>query len=340
MKAVLMTAPGSPEVLQLQEIPNPLPPQNTELLVRLKAAGVNPIDTKLRKRGTFYADKMPAILGCDGAGVVEAVGTEVKRFRVGDEVYFCNGGIGVSEAMPKASRQGNYAEFTTVEERFVAHKPQSVSFIEAAAAPLVLITAWEALYERGRLEPGEKVLIHAGAGGVGHVAIQLAKLKGADVCTTISSQEKADFVKHLGADYAINYQQVDFAKAVLDWTNGEGVDLAFDTVGGETFEKTFPAIRIYGDIVTILQPSDKTNWKIARQRNLRIGLELMLTPMMQGMVEAQAHHGEILSECAKLMDEGKLKICVNRTFGLSEVAKAHELLEAGSMMGKLVIVNG
>ncbi len=330
MKAVLMTAPGKPEVLQLREIPNPLPPQNTELLVRLKAAGVNPIDTKLRDRGTFYPDKMPAILGCDGAGVVEAVGTAVKRFRVGDEVYFCNGGIG--------GHQGNYAEFTTVDERFVAAKPKSVSFVEAAAAPLVLITAWEALYERGRLEPGEKVLIHAGAGGVGHVAIQLAKLKGADVCTTISNQEKADFVKNLGADYAINYKENDFVKAALDWTNG-GVDLAFDTVGGETFEKTFAAIRIYGDIVTILQPSDATKWKVARQRNLRIGLELMLTPMLQGMVEAQQHHGEILAECAKWMDEGKLKVCVNRTFGLEEVAKAHELLEAGSMIGKVVIVN-
>lgn len=331
MKAVLITAPGNPEVLQVREIANPLPPQNTELLVRLKAAGVNPIDTKLRKRGTFYPDKMPAILGCDGAGIVEAIGNSVKRFRVGDEVYFCNGGIG--------DRQGNYAEFTTVEERFVAAKPKSVSFIEAAAAPLVLITAWEALYERGRLEPGEKVLIHAGAGGVGHVAIQLAKLKDADVCTTVSSQEKVDFVKNLGADYAINYQQNDFVKAALDWTNGEGVDLAFDTVGGETFEKTFSAIRIYGDIVTILQPSDATNWKVARQRNLRIGLELMLTPMLQGMVEAQAHHGEILSECAKWMDQGKLKVCVNRTFGLEEVAKAHELLEAGSMIGKVVVVN-
>ena len=332
MKAVLMTAAGSPEVLQLREIANPLPLQNTELLVRLKAAGVNPIDTKLRKRGTFYPDKMPAILGCDGAGIVEAVGSEVKLFRVGDEVYFCNGGIG--------GHQGNYAEFTTVDERFVAAKPKSVSFIEAAAAPLVLITAWEALYERGRLSPGEKVLINAGAGGVGHVAIQLAKLKGADVCTTVSSKEKADFVKNLGADYAINYKENDFASSVLDWTNGEGVDLAFDTVGGETFEKTFPAIRIYGDIVTILQPSDATNWKIARQRNLRIGLELMLTPMLQGMVEAQVHHGEILAECAKWMDEGKLKVCVNRTFGLAEVGKAHELLEAGSMIGKLVVDNG
>ena len=330
MKAVLMTAPGNPKVLQLRDIANPLPPINTELLVRLKAAGVNPIDTKLRDRGTFYPDKMPAILGCDGAGVVEAVGTAVKRFRVGDEVYFCNGGIG--------GHQGNYAEFTTVDERFVTAKPKSVSFVEAAAAPLVLITAWEALYERGRLEPGEKVLIHAGAGGVGHVAIQLAKLKGADVCTTISSKEKADFVKNLGADYVINYKENDFASSVLDWTNG-GVDLAFDTVGGETFEKTFAAIRIYGDIVTILQPSAETNWKVARQRNLRIGLELMLTPMLQGMVEAQAHHGEILAECGKWMDEGKLKVCVNRTFGLEEVAKAHELLEAGSMIGKVVVVN-
>ena len=327
-----MSAPGSPDVLQIQEIANPLPPENTELLVRIKAAGINPIDTKLRKRGTFYPDKMPAILGCDAAGIVEAVGTGVKRFRVGDEVYFCRGGLG--------NYQGNYAEFTTVEERFVAHKHKSVSFVECAAAPLVLITAWEALYERGRLSPGEKVLIHAGAGGVGHVAIQLAKLKGADVCTTVSSQEKADFVKQLGADFVINYKETDFAKAVLDWTNGEGVDLAFDTVGGETFEKTFPSVRIYGDIVTILQPSDATNWKIARQRNLRIGLELMLTPMMQGLVEAQAHHGEILAECAQWMDAGKLKIRVNRTFGLEEVAKAHELLEAGSMMGKLVIVNG
>ncbi|MCJ8278379.1 MAG: zinc-dependent alcohol dehydrogenase family protein [Rivularia sp. ALOHA_DT_140] len=332
MKAVLMTAPGNPEVLQLREISNPLPPQNTELLVRIKAAGINPIDTKLRKRGTFYPDKMPAILGCDGAGIVEAVGNSVKKFRVGDQVYFCHGGIG--------DRQGNYAEFTTVEERFVAPKPESISFVEAAAAPLILITAWEALYERGRLEPGEKVLIHGGGGGVGHVAIQLAKLKGADVCTTISNLEKADFVNNLGVDYAINYQENDFVKAVLDWTNGEGVDLAFDTVGGETLEKTFPAIRFYGDIVTILQPSDETNWKVARQRNLRIGLELMLTPMLQGLEEVLVHHGEILSECVRWMNEGKLKVCVNRTFSLEEVGKAHQLLEMGSMIGKLVIVNG
>ncbi|BAY17485.1 alcohol dehydrogenase [Anabaenopsis circularis NIES-21] len=331
MKAVLMTAAGSPEVLQLQEVLAPsIPLDNTQLLVRLVAAGINPIDTKLRKRGTFYPDKMPAILGCDGAGVVEAVGAGVQKFRPGDAVYFCYGGLG--------GHQGNYAEYTIVDERFVARKPASVSFAEAAAAPLVLITAWEALYERGRLEPGEKVLIHAGAGGVGHVAIQLAKLKNATVATTVSSQEKANFVTQLGADYPIFYKQTDFVQATLDWTNGEGVDLAFDTVGGETFQNTFPAVRVYGDIVTILEPDANTVWKIARNRNLRIGLELMLTPMLLGMDESLQHHAEILEQSGSWMEEGKLKIQVNHQFSLKDAPKAHELIETGAIAGKIVLL--
>ncbi|MBW4596172.1 MAG: zinc-dependent alcohol dehydrogenase family protein [Brasilonema angustatum HA4187-MV1] len=331
MKAVLMTAAGDPEVLQLQDVQNPgVRLGETELLVHLRAAGINPIDTKLRKRGTFYPDRMPAILGCDGAGVVEAVGAGVQKFRVGDEVYFCHGGLG--------AHQGNYAEYTTVDERFVARKPASISFAEAAAAPLVLITAWEALYERGRLEPGERVLIHAGAGGVGHVAIQLAKLKGANVCTTVSTQEKADFVHKLGADHVIFYKQRDFVQAALDWTNGEGVDLAFDTVGSETLHKTFPAVRVYGDIVTILEPDANTVWKSARQRNLRIGLEFMLIPMLQGIVEAQQHQAEILEQCAKWIDAGKLQIQVNHTFSLEKAAKAHHLLETGSVTGKIILL--
>ncbi|MEA5515406.1 zinc-dependent alcohol dehydrogenase family protein [Nodularia sp. UHCC 0506] len=331
MKAVLMTAAGSPEVLQLQEVPKPtLPLENTGLLVRLVAAGVNPIDTKLRQRGTFYPEQMPAILGCDGAGIVEAVGVGVEKFRVGDEVYFCYGGLG--------AHQGNYSEYTVVDERYVARKPASVSFAEAAAAPLVLITAWEALYERGRLAPGERVLIHAGAGGVGHVAIQLAKFKGASVCTTVSSQKKANFVKELGADEVIFYQDTDFVNAVLNWTGGEGVDLAFDTVGGETFDKTFPAVRVYGDIVTILEPKADTVWKAARLRNLRIGLELMLTPMLQGLEESLKHHGEILEQCAVLMDEGKLKVEVSHRFPLAEAVRAHQVLESGGMIGKVVLL--
>lgn len=332
MKAVLMTEAGKPEVLQLQEVPDPKIQNDTELLVRLHAAGINPIDTKLRGRGTFYPDQMPAILGCDGAGVVEAVGSGVQHFQVGDEVYFCAGGIGVSGT-------GNYAELAVVEERMVAHKPTSLSFTEAAAAPLVLITAWEALYDRGRLESGQRVLIHAGAGGVGHVAIQLAKIKGAEVCTTVSSQEKVRFVRRLGADHPILYTQTDFVKASLDWTGGEGVDLAFDTVGGKTFYDTFPAVRVYGDVVTILEPdATHVNWKIARSRNLRISLELMLTPMFQGLVAAQQHQAEILKQCASWIDEGKLKIHLSQTFPLKDAASAHKALESGSITGKIALL--
>ena len=330
MKAMLMTAAGKPEVLELQEVPQPIP-TNKEILVRILAAGVNPIDTKLRQRGTFYPEQIPAILGCDGAGIVEAVGSDVQKFGIGDEVYFCYGGLGANP--------GNYAEYTIVDERFVAFKPKSVSFTEAAAAPLVLITAWEALYERGRLEPGEKVLIHAGAGGVGHVAIQLAKLKGAEVATTVSSPEKAKFVNEIGADKVIFYQENDFVKSILEWTNGEGVDLVFDTVGGDTFEKSFPAVRLYGDIVTILEPKANTVWKVARNRNLRISLELMLTPMLLGNVEALTHHGDILQQCAGWIDEDKLKVHVSQTFSLAEAAKAHALIETGSVLGKVVLLN-
>ncbi len=331
MKAVLMTAPGEPEVLQLQEVPDPTIDSDREILVRLHAAGINPIDTKLRKRGTFYPDQMPAILGCDGAGVVEAVGANVQRFRVGDEVYFCAGGLG--------AKQGNYAEMAVVDERFVAHKPASLSFAEAAAAPLVLITAWEALYDRGRLEPKQRVLIHAGAGGVGHVAIQLAKLKGAEVCTTVGSQENARLVRQLGADHTILYKQSDFVQATLDWTGGEGVDLAFDTVGGKTFYDTFGAVRVYGDVVTILEPdSANVNWKIARSRNLRISIEMMLTPMLQGLVSAQQHQAEILQQCASWIDEGKLKIHLGQTFPLQDAATAHKAIETGSTTGKIALL--
>jgi NADPH2:quinone reductase len=330
MKAVLMTEPGTPEVLQLQEVPKPEIKSKTEILVKLKAAGVNPIDTKLRSRGSFYPEKMPAILGCDGAGIIEAVGAEVTQFQVGDPVYFCDGGLG--------DDTGNYAEYTVVEEQFVSLKPESMSFAEAAAAPLVLITAWESLYDRGKLQPGQRVLIHAGAGGVGHVAVQLAKLQGAEVATTISSAESAAFVKSLGADLTINYKETDFVQQVLEWTDGEGVDLAFDTVGKDTFYKTIPAVKVYGDLVTILEPDTRIgNLKEARLRNLRIGLELMLTPMLQRLVEEQKDQAKILQQSARLIDEGKLKIHLSQTFPLEKAAEAHRLLEAGGMMGKIAL---
>ncbi|WP_434684227.1 zinc-dependent alcohol dehydrogenase family protein [Pseudanabaena minima] len=332
MKAILMTAAGDPNVLKLGDVPEPTIQAPTEMLVRLKAAGVNPIDTKLRSRGTFQPDRLPSILGCDGAGIVEAIGSEVSKFKVGDQVYFCNGGLGF--------HQGNYAELTTIDEKFAAHKPKSLSFEEAAAAPLVLITAWEALYDRGNLQPlstNHNVLIHAGAGGVGHVAIQLAKLRGANVCTTVGSEAKARFVRDLGADLPIAYKQTDFVESAIAWTNGEGVDLAFDTVGGKLIEQTFPAVKIYGDIVTILEPPTDISWKVSRTRNLRFSFELMLTPMLLGKANLQIQQAKILSECTALFDSGKLKIHVSDVFQLADTAKAHQLLETGSMTGKIAI---
>ncbi len=329
MKAILMSVPGGPEVLQLQEVPDPQIRGERELRIRLKAAGVNPIDTKLRRRGTFYPEEMPAILGCDGAGIVEAVGSGVRQFRVGDEVYFCHGGLG--------KQGGNYAELIVVDERFVAAKPKSLSFAEAAAAPLVLITAWEALYDRGRLQADQTVLIHGGAGGVGHVAIQLAHLRGSQVATTVSTPEKVEFVRSLGASLPILYRQVDFLRTVLDWTGGEGVDLALDTLGGAMLEQTFPAVRIYGDMVTLLAPAPETDWRVARDRNLRLSLELMLTPMLNNLIHAQQNQAEILRQCARLIDQGQLRIQLSHTFPLAEAAAAHQLLEQGSALGKIAL---
>ena len=332
MKAIVMTNAGSPEVLEFRDIPTPQIKTPTELLIKLKAAGVNPIDTKLRQRGTFYPDDLPAILGCDGAGVVEAVGTAVEKFKVGDRVYFCAGGLGKTQT-------GNYAEYAVVEEHCVAHKPTSLSFTEAAAVPLALITAWESLYDRGRLEAGQSVLIHAGAGGVGHLAIQLAKLRGAEVLTTVGSADKERLVRQLGADLPILYKQTDFVEAVHTHTKGKGVDLAFDTVGGKTFFDTCPAVKIYGDLVTILEPSFQDgDFKVARNRNLRISLEIMLTPLLLNLTEAQKHQAHILQQAAQWFEEGKLKIHVGQTFPLKNAIAAHQSLEIGSTTGKIVLI--
>lgn len=334
MKAVFMTTPGNPEVLQPQTTPEPTIQTPTQILVKIQGAGINPIDTKLRRHGTFYPDQMPAILGCDGAGIVEAVGAEVTQFKPGDEVYYCWGGLGL-----KAT--GNYAEYAVIEEISVAPKPRSLSFAEAAAAPLVLITAWEALFDRGHLESGQNVLIHAGAGGVGHVAIQLAKLKGANVSTTVSTPDKERLVRQLGADCPILYKQTDFVQTIRDWTEGNGVDLAFDTVGGTTFFDTFAAIRTYGDIVTLLQPDTaKGNLKEARDRNLRIGLELMLTPILRNIKSSLVHQADILRQCSEWFDAGKLKIHLSQTYPLEEAVAAHRAVESGSMMGKVSLIIG
>jgi len=330
MKAMLMAAPGVPEVLQSAELPLPELPSPVHLLVRLKAAGVNPIDTKLRKNGTYFPDRLPTVLGCDGAGVVESTGKAVTRFKPGDEVYFFNGGIG--------SEQGNYAEYTVIHEDCAAAKPMNLSMAEAAAVPLVLITAWEALHDRAQLKEGQTVLIHAAAGGVGHVAVQLAREMGLRIAATVSSAEKAAWVKKLGAERVIIYTQEDFVQAALDWTDGQGVDAVFDTVGGETFCRSFAAAKVYGSIVTLLQTDcSAAQTKLARLRNQSIHFELMLTPAYLGLHQARIAQTRILEAGKNLFEAGKLKIEVSKTFSLDQAAEAHRLIEEGHTTGKIVL---
>ena len=329
MKAIVMTAAGEPEVLQLQDVAEPQIATPSQIKVRIRAAGINPIDTKLRGRGLFYGAEPPAILGCDGAGEVVAIGPDVHRFQLGDSVWFCHGGLG--------REPGNYAEYTVIEEAEAEFKPAKADWAEAAAAPLVLLTAWEALFDRGRLQEGQTVLIHAGAGGVGHVAIQLAKIRGATVITTVGDDAKAAFVKELGADHVINYRNEDLVASVNAITDGRGVDLAFDTVGPAVFEQTIPAVAHYGTLVTILQPTD-AGFGEARVRNLTIAFTLMLTPMLRDLKQAREHQGEILRLCGEWMDEGRLKLHVGRTFPLAEAAAAHALIGAGHTTGKLVLL--
>jgi NADPH2:quinone reductase len=329
MKAIVMTGAGGADVLKLRDLPDPQINAAHEVKVRLCAAGINPIDTKLRSRGLFFPDALPAILGCDGAGEVVECGTGVTRLRPGDPVWFCHGGLG--------NEPGNYAEYALVPESVARIRPGRLSCEQAAAAPLVLLTAWEALYDRARLTAGQTVLIHAGAGGVGHVAIQLAKLRGARVITTVGSPEKARFVSSLGADQTILYRETDFVETIMDWTGGRGVDVVLDSVGGETFRRSLEAAALYGDVVTLLDPGTEVSWKSARSRNLRIGFELMLTPMLEDRPEARAHQSEILDQCADLFNQGKLRLELTRTLPLEQAAEAHREIESGHVQGKLAL---
>ena len=328
MKAILMTAVGNPDVLKFQDIKAPEITEATQIKVKLQAAGVNPVDTKIRRNGIFYDNPLPTVLGCDGAGVVVETGTEANLFKAGDKVWFCHGGLG--------REQGNYAEYMVLDERWVSSMPDIFSFAEAAASPLVLITAWGALFDRGGLQDGQTVLIHAGAGGVGHVAIQLAKLKGAKVITTVSSGQKAEFVKSLGADETIIYTQNGFAKAVNDLTGGKGADLVFDTVGASVFKESIPVTAHFGRLVTLLDPGE-LDLSEARMRNLLIGFELMLTPMLRDLNEARDKHVEILNQCAKWADDMLLKPHISKQLSLEEAAAAHKLIEAGHTSGKIVL---
>lgn len=331
MKAILATAPGNTDVLQLRDIPIPALPSPHHVRVKLAAAGVNPVDTKLRAKPAYHPDKLPAILGCDGAGVVESIGSSVTRFKVGDAVFFCNGGLG--------DEPGSYAEYTTLHEDFCAAKPLKLSMQEAAALPLVFITAWESLVERANLRTGQTILIHAAAGGVGQVAVQLARHLGARIAVTVSDDNKADIARQLGAEKVIHYKMKDFVQETLAWTSGKGADVVYDTVGGDTFLRSFDATRIGGHVTSILATAmSQADVQKVRLRNLCLSFELMLTPQVMCQHEERIRQRKILEQATALIDTDQLKVHVSHSLPLAQVAEAHRLIEAGGMIGKVVLV--
>lgn len=329
MQAVVMTATGGPEVLVMRSVSLPWPRGAQDVLVRLKAAALNPADVYFRTYGPYMKSDGPCILGHDGAGIVEEVGREVTRFKAGDRVCFCNGGIG--------GDPGTYAEFAIVPADQLVSVPANIDWTLAAALPLVAITAWESLYERAALAEGEDVLIHAGAGGTGHVAVQLAALKGARVAATVSSDAKAAFLRGLGVDRPILYRQEDFVAAAMAWAGGRGLAVALDNVGGETLQRTFRAMAPYGRLVTLMGTPGDDAEGTAYNKNLTLHNVMMLTPQWLGLKDRLKHQAEIVKEAMAFLATGELTLHIDSTFPLAAVAAAHRRLEAGGMMGKVVL---
>ncbi len=327
--AMVATAKGEPEVLKLRDIELPWPGGGGDVLVRLAAASINPADCFFRQLGGYIDGPQPLVLGHDGAGMVEAVGASVKTVKPGDRVAFCNGGIG--------GTAGTYAHHAVVPAEQLAKIPDAVSFEIAAALPLVSITAWESLYDRAKLAAKEHALIHAGAGGTGHVAVQLARLRGGRVAATVSSAEKAKIAQSLGAERAINYRNEDFVTAALDWTKGAGIDVAFDNVGAETMQKTYRCMAPYGRVVTLMGMAPDDAETSAYNANLTLINEMMLTPMWKGLKPRLAAQAEIVRQCLKLVAEGKLTLRIAASHRLEDAAKAHAQIEAGGTSGKIVL---
>jgi NADPH2:quinone reductase len=330
LRAQIIRQFGGPDVFETREVERPQVMPG-HVLIRVAATSVNPIDIKIRSGVvTNVAPDLPAILHGDVAGVVEEVGKGVTKFKPGDEVYACAGGF-------KNTPGGALADYMLADATLVAHKPKSLSFQEAAALPLVSITAWEALFDRGQLQPGQNVLIHGAAGGVGHIAIQLAKAKGAVVHTTASSAEKMKIANDLGADVAINYKDMTVEEYVDRYTDGQGFDLVFDTVGGSNIDRSFLAAKIGGTVVTIAARSTN-DLSPMHNKGLTLHVVFMILPILTG--QGKERHGQILAEVTRLVDEGKLKPLLDEnTFTFSEVAKAHKRLESGKAVGKVTLIN-
>lgn len=304
MKAIRYHEAGGPDKLVLEDAPIPAPGDD-EMLVRVHAAAVNPVDAKIRARGPSSGGRFPSIPGYDVSGVVEAAGKAVTKFKVGDEVF----------AYLSLQRAGGYAEYAIVKESEAAKKPAKLTHTEAAAVPLAALTAWQALVDTAKLDKGQSVLIHGGSGGVGSFAVQIAHARGAKVYATASDKNLA-FLKELGADVAIDYKATKFEDVAKD------VDVVFDTVGGDTQARSFGVLKKGGIIVSIVGMPDKQKADGAGVRAAGI------------LVKPSATQ---LEEIAALIDQGKIKPEVSLLLPLAEARKAQEQIATGHTRGKIVL---
>jgi NADPH:quinone reductase len=324
MRAAVLEEYNSP--FRLIEVARPKPAAG-QVLVRIKASGVNPLDTKIRSgNGAHAKQPLPAILGMDMTGVVEELGAEVSGFSVGDEVYGLTGGVG--------GLQGSLAEFAAVDVDLIAKKPVNLTMHQAAAIPLSFITAWEGLVDRANVHAAQRVLIHAGAGGVGHVAVQLAVARGAQVFATVSPEKKV-VVESYGA-VPIDYRSTSVEQYVAQHTGGEGFDVVYDTVGGTTLDDSFVAAKVYtGHVLSSLGWGTHKLAPLSFRGATYSGVFTLL-PMLTG--RGRAHHGEIMREATILVEAGMLTPLVDgRRFALDAALIAHELVESGKALAKVVV---
>jgi len=322
MRAGVLEAHNAP--LRISQISMP-EPRTGEVLVRVRASGVNPLDTKIHAGAAAHArHPLPAIPGIDLAGVVEQTGRGVTRFKPGDEVYGMTGGVG--------GVQGSLAEFAAVDADLLALKPANLSMREAAALPLIFITAWEGLIDRAALKAGQKVLIQGGAGGVGHVAIQIARALGADVFATGSASQRAT-IEGFGAVFIDRDTAVE--TYVAEHTGGRGFDIVYDTVGGKVLDASFTAVHRFGHVVSALGWGTHALAPLSFRAATYSGVFTLL-PLLTG--EGRAHHGEIMREATRLIEAGKLVPLVDaRRFTLETVGDAYTLIRDHAAKGKLIV---
>jgi NADPH2:quinone reductase len=313
MQAMIIREFGGAERFELAELPDPVP-GNGQVRVRVRAASVNPVDYKIRKSGAWARVPMPAILGYDAAGTVDAVGPNVSHLEVGDDVFYSARIFG---------RQGTYAQYHVEDAEIVARKPPNLSFEEAASLPLAAITAHDAVIGFFQTKPGDTVLVHAGAGGVGVFAVQLARAAGARVLAT-GRRENEALIRGLGADAVIDYRVTRFEDEVNRLTDGRGADAAYDTVGGDTISRSIECVRPYGKLATIVRVEGSID-----------GMQLRNQSLYFGFMERTA---EKIQTLAVLAARGQVRPVIDSTFPLERLAEAHRKIEGGGMRGKIVIV--